>query len=585
LFRVVSEELKMSAYSDKLLKDFYCLPNETVDELYERCAQAWSTYKGVTDYALKERLLGYYHKKWLMPASPVLSNAPDKNGLIKGLPISCFLSYVPDTVKGLIEHSSEIRLLTVMGGGIGGHWSNVRSSESVIGKTGGKPVGVIPHLIGAGNDMLAYRQGKTRKGSYAAYLDISHPDIEEFLVIREDTGDRYRRHKEINIAVNITDAFMKAVIFNSNWDLVDPKTTLVTKTLKARDLFHRLIEMRAKEGEPYIFFIDEANRHLPIKMKEDGLTLNGSNLCIEITLPTSHDKTAVCCLSSGNLEYFNEWHGTQMIQDSIIMLDNVLEYFIENAPPELAKAILSAKEERSIGLGMMGFHSYLQNNSVAIESEEAAALNIKMFSYIQEESVKASVLLGWERGNCKYMERRHSHLIAIAPNANNSLIAETSPSIEPWQDNYHTLDTRAGTTVRKNKALVTLLQKKDMDRPEVWDSIRAREGSVQHLTFLTDQERAVFKTAFEIDQASLIKLAADRQKFICQSQSLNLFYKAEENRGKLESDVLLAWNLGVKSLYYQRSLNPNKTEDMNEKVELVIEKPKDSKFECVGCEG
>jgi len=575
----------MDAYADKLLKDFYCLPGESINELYERCAQAWSTFKGVTDEALKGRLLGYFQRKWLLPASPVLSNAPDKNGYIKGLPISCFLSHVPDTVKGLIEHSSEIRLLTVMGGGIGGHWSAVRSAESIIGKTGGKPVGVIPHLIGAGNDMLAYRQGKTRKGSYAAYLDISHPDIEEFIVIREDTGDRYRRHKEINIAINVTDAFMRAVIFNDNWSLIDPKTQLVTKTLKARDLFHRIIEMRAKEGEPYIFFIDEANRRLPEKMKTAGLKLNGSNLCIEITLPTSEDKTAVCCLSSVNLEQYDNWAGTSLVQDAIVMLDNVLEYFIENAPSELSKAVRSAKDERSIGLGTMGFHSYLQNNMIAIESQEAKDVNLKMFSYIQTESLAASERLGEERGNCLYMPRRHSHMLAIAPNANNSLIANTSPSIEPWQDNYHTLDTRGGTTTRKNKALVILLKKKDMDRPEIWESISINSGSVQHLTFLSDNEKAVFKTAFEIDQAEIIKLAAERQPFICQSQSLNLFYKADTERSKLESDVLLAWNLGVKSLYYQRSLNPNKTENMNEKIELVIEKPKDSKFECVGCEG
>tara|TARA_R110000868_G_scaffold66014_6_gene197011 strand:+ start:7861 stop:9588 length:1728 start_codon:yes stop_codon:yes gene_type:complete len=575
----------MDSYSDKLLKDFYCLPGETIDELYERCAEAWSTYKNVVDLALKERLLGYFKKKWLLPASPVLSNAPDKNGIVKGLPISCFLTYVPDTVKGLIDHSSEIRLLTVMGGGIGGHWSDIRSSESTIGKTGGKPVGVIPHLIGAGNDMLAYRQGKTRKGSYAAYLNINHPDVEEFIMIREDTGDRYRRHKELNIAINITDAFMKAVIFGDNWNLIDPKTNIVTKTLKARDLFHRIIEMRAKEGEPYIFFIDEANRKLPQRMQDAGYRLNGSNLCIEITLPTSHDKTAVCCLSSSNLELYDEWRNTRLIQDAVIMLDNVLEYFIEKAPPELHKAVRSAIDERSIGLGTMGFHSYLQNNLIPIESERALELNESMFALIKAEAVASSEQLGRERGNCLYADRRHSHLLAIAPNANNSLIANTSPSIEPWQDNYHTLDTRAGTTTRKNKALESLLIKKDMNRTEVWQSISANESSVQHLTFLSDIEKSVFKTAFEIDQAALIRLAAGRQKYICQSQSLNLFYKADENRGKLEADIMLAWQLGCKSLYYQRSLNPNKTENMDTKVELVIEKPKDSKFECVGCEG
>jgi ribonucleoside-diphosphate reductase alpha chain len=577
--------MKLNSYAEKLLKEFYCLPNETVEELYERCAQAWSTYKGNTDVELKKRLLTYFENLWLLPASPVLSNAPDKNGVVKGLPISCFLNYVPDTIKGLIGHTEETRWLTVMGGGVGGHWSAVRSSESKIGKTTGKPVGVIPHVVGIGADMRSYNQGSTRRGSYAAYLDISHPDVEEFIDIRKDTGDRFRRDPGVNHAINITDAFMKAVALGTTWELIDPETKKVTKKVDARILFHKIIETRAEFGEPYLLFIDTANEALPSKMKAAHEKINGSNLCIEITLPTSQHKTAVCCLSSLNLEKYDEWKDTTIVEDAIVMLDNVLEYFIEKAPKELHKAVHSAKEERSIGLGTMGFHSYLQSKMIAIESNEAKLINKRIFKQIKNKAQESSRKLGEERG-CAHLAdgMRHSHLLAVAPNANNSLIADTSPSIEPWSNNYHTLDTRAGTTIRKNKALEKLLVEKGYDIPEVWTSIRANDGSVQHLPFLSQHEKDVFKTAFEIDQLKLIDLAADRQKYICQSQSLNLFYKPDEKKSKLEYDIFMAWKLKVKSLYYMRSFNPNKAEDMDKKIELPT-KPVDSKYECTGCHG
>jgi len=579
-------ELQLTDYAKKLLNEFYCLPGESIEELYERCADAWSRFLGVQDVELKSRLLEYFYRQWLVPASPVLSNAPDKAGNVKGLPISCFLSSNEDTVQGLIDHTAETRWLTVKGGGVGGYWGNIRSAYSKIGKTGGNPVGVIPHLMGIAADMLAYKQGNTRKGSYAAYLDISHPDIEEFIEIRKGTGDRFRRNSSINHAVIIPDSFMRAVIENQRWDLIDPHTKEKVKDLNPRKLLHKLIEIRAETGEPYILFIDNVNRAIPTELKDLGYIVKQSNLCIEIMQMTDEKRTAVCCLSSVNLEKFDEWKDSQMIEDSIRMLDNILEYFIANAGPELVKSVLGAKEERSLGLGTMGFHSLLQSKMLSFESSEAKKLNKEVFSLIKAKAVASSQVLGTERGLPKFNHngQRNAHLLAIAPNSNNSLLANVSPSIEPIQDNYMALDTRAGTQVKKNAHLERLLESKEQSSPEVWATILDNSGSVQHLDCLSLNEKNVFKTAFEVDQTVIIELAADRQKHICQSQSLNLFYKPTEKKSRIEKDIFTAWKSGVKSLYYQRGLNKNKVDNMNNKVELVVDKPKDSPYECVGCE-
>ena len=501
-----------------------------------------------------------------MYASPVLSNAPNgESKKDKGMPISCFLTYVPDTLEGLIDHSSELRWLSVYGGGVGGHWSDVRTVSDIA-------PGPIPFLHTVDADMIAYRQGKTRKGSYAAYMDVHHPDIVEFLNIRIPTGDVQRKALNIHNAINITDEFMEAVVNDEEFALRDPKNNEVKETINARKLWERILEVRFRTGEPYLNFIDTANKHLPENLQELGLKIHGSNLCNEIHLPTSDDRTAVCCLSSLNLEYYDEWKDTTIVRDIIRMLDNVLQYFIDNAPDTIARAKYSAARERSLGLGAMGFHSLLQKHGVAWESESAREINRVIFEHINSEAVAETELLASERG--EYPDgvgtgRRNAHLLAIAPNASSGVILSTSPSIEPLKANAYTHRTRAGSFLVKNKYLKQLLEEKGENTDSIWTSIITNKGSVQHLPFLSEGEKSIYKTADEIDQLWIIKHAGERQPFICQGQSVNLFFPSAVEKSYVNKVHFQAWKQGLKGLYYLRTEAKSRAENVSEKVERV----------------
>ena len=501
-----------------------------------------------------------------MYASPVLSNAPNgESKKDKGMPISCFLTYVPDTLEGLIGHSSELRWLSVYGGGVGGHWSDVRTVSDIA-------PGPIPFLHTVDADMIAYRQGKTRKGSYAAYMDVHHPDIVEFLNIRIPTGDVQRKALNIHNAINITDEFMEAVVNDEEFALRDPKNNEVKETINARKLWERILEVRFRTGEPYLNFIDTANKHLPENLQELGLKIHGSNLCNEIHLPTSDDRTAVCCLSSLNLEYYDEWKDTTIVRDIIRMLDNVLQYFIDNAPDTIERAKYSASRERSLGLGAMGFHSLLQKHGVAWESESAREINRVIFEHINSEAVAETELLASERG--EYPDgvgtgRRNAHLLAIAPNASSGVILSTSPSIEPLKANAYTHRTRAGSFLVKNKYLKQLLEEKGENTDSTWTSIITNKGSVQHLPFLSEGEKSIYKTADEIDQLWIVKHAGERQPFICQGQSVNLFFPSGVEKSYVNKVHFQAWKQGLKGLYYLRTEAKSRAENVSEKVERV----------------
>lgn len=556
----------LADYAVGMLKDFYLTEYESSpQEAFKRASVAWSKYKDEMDEDLAQRLYNYVSNKWFMFASPVLSNAPNGSKQGKGMPISCFLTYVPDTLEGLIDHTAELRWLSVYGGGVGGHWSDVRTVSDIA-------PGPMPFLHTVDADMIAYRQGKTRKGSYAAYMDVSHPDIIEFLNMRIPTGDVQRKALNLHNAINISDAFMEAVSNGTSWDLKDPKDDRVKDTVDARKLWERIIETRFRTGEPYLNFIDTANADLPQNLKDLGLKINGSNLCNEIHLPTSADRTAVCCLSSLNLEYYDDWKDTSIVRDLVRMLDNVLQYFIENAPDTITRAKYSASRERSIGLGAMGFHSLLQKHGVAWESELAKEINTVVFNHIKKEAVAETELLAEERGEYPDGEgtrRRNSHLLAIAPNASSGVILSTSPSIEPLKANAYTHRTRAGSFLVKNKYLEEILTAKGENNDANWTSIITKKGSVQHLPFLTEGEKAVFKTADELDQNWVVQHAADRQKFICQGQSVNLFFPSGAPKAYVNQVHLRAWKEGLKGLYYLRTEAKQRAENVSEKVERV----------------
>ena len=573
----------LSEQANKLLKDYYCIEGETSPQhAFARAAQAYS----YMDKKLAQRIYDYASKGWFMYSSPVLSNAPAPTKKPKALPISCFLTYVPDTLEGLIDHTSELRWLSVKGGGVGGHWTNVRSVSDVA-------PGPIPFLHTVDADMTAYRQGKTRKGSYAAYLDVSHPDIMEFLTIRIPTGDIGRKCLNLHNAVNITDEFMNAVREDKIWELKDPNDDTVRATMKARKLWEQILETRFRTGEPYVNFIDTANRYLPETMKAKGLKIHGSNLCNEIHLPTNEDRTAVCCLSSLNLELYDEWKDTSIVRDLIRFLDNVLQYFVDNAPDTLQRAKYSASQERSLGLGAMGYHSYLQKHMIPFE--QSGVINKEIFSFIRSEADAETLTLGKERGEAPDMKgtgRRNAHLLAIAPNANSSMIVSTSPSIEPHKANAYTHRTRAGSHLIKNKYLSKLLEKYNMNKSEVWTGIVTNRGSVQHLQFLTDEEKEVFKTAVELDQIRLIELAGQRQKYLDQGQSLNIFFPAGASKKYVQQVHFRAWETECKGLYYLRTEVSNRTENITTKVELNkltdltdYSEVKKSEEECVSCQG
>ena len=572
----------LSEQARKLLTDYYQTKEEvSPQQAYARAAVAYS----YGDMELAQRIYNYVSDGWFMFASPVLSNAPMPGENTRALPISCFLTYVPDTLEGLIDHSAELRWLSVKGGGVGGHWSDVRAVSD-------KAPGPMPFIHTVDADMTAYRQGMTRKGSYAAYMDISHPDIIEFLNMHIPTGDVNRKNLNLHHAVNITDAFMRAVERDEMWDLVDPNEQDARDSMKARKLWETVLETRYRTGEPYLNFIDTANRALPQTMKDKGLKINGSNLCNEIHLPTNEDRTAVCCLSSVNLEKFDDWKGTTMIRDLIRFLDNVLEFFIENAGDEIHRARFSAAQERSLGLGAMGWHSYLHKNSIPFESEIAIDKNTQIFEYIKSEAVIETEKLARERGECPDMEgtgRRNSHLLAIAPNANSSIICGTSPSIEPSKANAYTHRTRAGSHLVKDKYLESELEKLDKNDAKTWSSIITNGGSVQHLKFLSAEVKEVFKTAIEINQRAIVSLSADRQKYLCQGQSLNVFFPAGASKKDLHKVHYQAWKEGCKGMYYLRTETSNKAENVSTKV--VRDALKDyetqamTQEECVACQG
>jgi ribonucleoside-diphosphate reductase alpha chain len=517
-----------------------------------------------------------------MFASPVLSNAPEPNGKISGLPISCFLTYVGDNLDSLIEHNGEVAWLSVKGGGVGGHWSNVRGISD-------KAPGPIPFMKVVDAQMTAYKQGKTRKGSYAAYLDVSHPDIEEFISFKVPTGgDINRKCFNLFNAVNITDDFMESVINDTEWNLTDPNTGIVRDTVKARRLWQRILEARFRTGSPYLNFIDTARRGLPEAQRKLGLSINGSNLCNEIHLATSEERTAVCCLSSVNLEKYDEWRTSGMVGDLVRFLDNVLQYFIDHAPEELGKAVYSAYRERSIGLGAMGFHGYLQSKSIAWESWQAASENYQMFKDIKEQASDATYQLATELGECPDGNGtgvRNMHLLAVAPNANSSILCGCSASIEPRISNCYVHRTRAGSHTVRNPYLEELLIASGQNTKKVWQSIMEAEGSVQHLEFLSDAEKDTFKTAFELDQNWVVEHSAKRQEFICQGQSVNVFFPSGTDKAIVNQVHLKAWKEGLKGLYYLRTTAGVTAEKVGTKVDRNALKDFEDDEVCVSCQG
>ena len=574
--KLLDKQYEYTEQADKLLKDYYMRKDEYIpDQAYARAAVAYS----YGDMELAQRIYEYAAKGWFMFASPVLSNAPLPGEKPRGLPISCFLSYVPDTLKGLIAHSTELRWLSVLGGGVGGHWSDIRSTSDIAPSP-------IPFLKTVDADMTAYRQGKTRKGSYAAYLDVSHPDIIEFLNIRVPTGgDPNRKCLNLHNAINLSYEFMVAVSQGTDWNLIDPNDKTVRETIPARELWHRILETRFRTGEPYLNFIDTANGAINPAQRKLGLTIKGSNLCNEIHLVTDENRTAVCCLSSVNLEYFDEWKDTNMIGDLIRFLDNVLQFFIDNAPDELERAKFSASSERSLGLGAMGFHSYLQKKSIAWESPMAKGINDRIFKTIKEKAFNETQLLAQERGEPADLTgtgTRNAYLLAIAPNANSSIIVGCSPSIEPVKSNAYVHRTRAGAHLVKNKYLEAKLEEKGRNTDDIWQSIILNEGSVQHLDFLDDYEKDVFKTAFELDQMWVVDHAAERQQYICQGQSVNLFFPSGSDKGYVNAVHLRAWKRGLKGLYYLRTTAGATADKISQKVVRNALKDAD---ECVACHG
>ena len=569
----------LSVQAHTLMREYYMLEDETSpQQAFARAAVAYCD----GDLNFAQRIYNYASKGWFMFASPVLSNAPKPGGKVRGLPISCFLSYVGDNLNSLIEHNAEVAWLSVKGGGVGGHWGDVRGVSDIA-------PGPIPFMKVVDSQMTAYKQGKTRKGSYAAYLDVSHPDIEEFISFKVPTGgDINRKCFNLFNAVNITDDFMEAVINDTEFHLTDPNTGIARDTIKARGLWQRILEARFRTGSPYLNFIDTANRGLPEAQKQLNLRIMGSNLCNEIHLATSEERTAVCCLSSVNLAKYDEWRTSGMVADLIRFLDNVLQFFIDHAPEQLSKAIYSAYRERSLGLGAMGFHDRLQAKGLAWESWEAASDNYHIFKDIKQQALEATYQLATERGECpdgKGTGVRNMHLLAVAPNANSSILCGCSASIEPRISNYYTHRTRAGSHVVRNTYLEETLKKHGKNTDKVWKTIIENEGSVQHLDFLSEHEKNVFKTAFELDQTWVVEHAAKRQEFICQGQSVNLFFPSGADKGYVNRVHLLAWKEGLKGLYYLRTTAGVVAEKVGTTVERNALKDFEGDDSCVSCQG
>ena len=602
----------VTEFSEKLLSDYYLRPNETVQEAFARAATAYC----YGNYNLAQRIYNYVDKGWFMFSSPVLSNAPvgkwaddtesestEDNHWhrkkfvgedVRALPISCYLSYVPDTIKGQIENMQELAWLSVTGGGVGLH-NGIRAVSD-------KAPGPIPYEKTIDANIGYYRQGFVRRGSAAYYLDISHPDIVEHIKFRVVTGgDSARKsdnRKNFHSAVNITSDFAMAVKYDFDWPLKCPHTGEVFEIVKARYLWDLLLETREKTGEPYLNFIDVAQNALCKEQQDLGLKIHGSNICDEIHLATNEERTAVCCLSSVNLELYDEWKDSTMIEDLVTYLDNIIQFFIDYAPQEMNKAVYSAKSERSIGIGAMGFSSLLQKKDVAFESEEAVKLNREIFSVMNKRAQKQNMNLSQLRGSpadLKGSGKRCAHLFAIAPNANSSLILGISPSIEPWNSNAFAQNTRAGTVIFKNKHLDKLLKRiytglytelsESEWLKETWLSIVKNEGSVQHLDFLTQEEKDIFKSAWEIDQHWVVQHAEDRQPYICQGQSLNLFFPAGVDRSYVNSVHLKAlYGKIVKGLYYLRSNSKIKADTIKSVSKSKLENYQTEEV-CISCQG
>ena len=575
----------------KRLKESYMRDEETSPQ--QRFAFVSSAFGSNPLHA--QRLYDYSSKHWLSYSTPILSYGRSK----RGLPISCFLNYVEDTAEGLVANLSETNWLSMFGGGVGIGFG-IRSADD-------KSTGVMPHLKIYDASSLAYRQGRTRRGSYAAYLDISHPDILQFLEMRKATGDPNVRCLNLHHGINITDKFMQIIEkcmldtdASDDWDLVDPHSGVVRETVSAKHLWQQILELRMHTGEPYIHYIDTSNRAMPQFLKDKGLKIHQSNLCSEIILPTNEQRTAVCCLSSLNLEYYDAWkdHPT-FLRDVAEMLDNVLQYFIDNAPSSIQRARYSASLERSIGVGALGFHALLQKNNVAFEGVMAKVLNNQIFKHIRSKLDEANLQLGAERGeapDAKGTGQRFSHLMAIAPNASSSIImGNTSPSIEPYRANAYRQDTLSGSQLAKNKWLDKLIKERceadpKLDYNDIWSSIIANDGSIQHLLWLDDWTRDVFKTSMEIDQRWIIQHASDRQVFIDQAQSVNLFFRPDANIKYLHAIHYLAWKSGLKTLYYCRSEKIGKADKVSKRIEREVIKELDMKAimdgdTCLACEG
>ena len=611
-------EKDFDKFSIDTLRDRYFWGDEThAQEALARASVYASTFRGDTDYEMAQRIYNYSSRRWFMFSTPILSNG----GTTRGLPISCFLNYVPDSRTGLSAHFDENIWLASSGGGIGGYWGDVRSN-GISTTHGSRSTGSIPFMHVVDSQMLAFNQGTTRRGSYAAYMDVSHPEIEEFINMRKESGgDINRKCLNLHNGVNITNAFLDAVKNDEDWRLIDPKTNEAVKTINARDLWFQIINARAETGEPYMVNIDTCNNALPEPQKKLGLSIKQSNLCSEITLPTDEERTAVCCLSSVNLEHFDTWSKEpQFIEDLITMLDNVIEHYIENAVDTsqlggysanytrfskyvkegkegFAKSAYSAYRERSLGLGSMGFHAYLQSKNIPFEGLFATSFNHKAFKHIKEKAVKASKRLAELRGECPDLhghDSRNANLLAIAPNASSGIICSgTSPSIEPYRANAYTHKTLSGSYQVKNKFLEKIFKDKGLKGKELdnlWKDISGKDGSVQHLDILTDEEKEVFKTANEINQIWVVEHAYQRQQYICQAQSVNLFFtlpKATEGQDTHDeymqyvNDVHWYGMNKLKSLYYFRSNAARNVENVNIKVPRI----KLDDVECIACEG
>ena len=576
------------------LKDSYMREDEQSPQ--ERFAYVSAAFASNQEHA--QRLYDYASKHWLSYSTPILSFGRNK----RGLPVSCYLNHLDDSAEGLVNNLSETNWLSMMGGGVGVHFQ-IRGADD-------KSVGIMPHLKTYDASSLAYKQGKTRRGSYAAFLDVSHPDIIQFLEMRKATGDQNLKALNLHHGVNITDKFMQIIEqcminpdYDDTWELIQPNTGKVVDTVSAKYLWMKLLEVRMHTGEPYIWFIDRANEGLPDYQKKAGLKNYGSNICVEISLATSPERTAVCCLSSVNLEYFDEWKNDPLfLQDILEMLDNVIEYFIQNAPDTISRARFSAMRERSVGVGALGFHAYLQKHNIAFESAIAKSVNMQMFRGIRERLDLANTKLAEERGSCPDaadygVVKRCSHVMAIAPNASSSIImGNTSPSIEPYAANAYRQDTSSGAYLNKNKFLDKIILEESKGKSEswyddTWVAIIANDGSVSDLEWMDDYTKDVFKTAQEIDQRWIVEHTADRQVYVDQSISTNVFFKPDCSVKYLHAVHFLAWKKGLKALYYLRSGKLRKADKVGKKIERKRIEDEINMQEivdgdsCIACEG